>query len=346
MKKISLSKLNELFAVISKNYDLYMPISKAGKVNYALWTEDSKADLDILNTVKSPKGLFFPQSEDIVSFKTKGKTIDIIEEYKNVEPFVVFGVRACDNQAFDVLDKVFLSEPVDEFYKIKREKGIIITSACFSPEESCFCKTFNIDPLNPKGDIETYRCKDYLYWNPLTEKGMQLTDSLTGLFEKEEVEKDCDELKAFKENAQKIFDKLPLKDLKIENLNSKDTLNIFDSPEWEKLSASCVGCGTCTFVCPTCQCYDILDFKANGKVKRFRCWDSCMYSDFTKMAHGNPRTTQLQRFRQRFMHKLVYFPENNNGEFSCVGCGRCVVKCPVSMNIVKVIKAFGGKKNV
>ena len=73
----------------------------------------------------------------------------------------------------------------------------------------------------------------------------------------------------------------------------------------------------------------------------------CMYSDFTMMAHGNNRNSQMQRFRQRFMHKLVYFPANNDGMYSCVGCGRCVEKCPSSLNIVKVIKAFekqGGAK--
>jgi heterodisulfide reductase subunit C len=66
-----------------------------------------------------------------------------------------------------------------------------------------------------------------------------------------------------------------------------------------------------------------------------------MYSDFTLMAHGNPRVSQLERFRQRFMHKLIYFPANNDGIHACVGCGRCLAKCPVSMNITKVIKALG-----
>ena len=118
----------------------------------------------------------------------------------------------------------------------------------------------------------------------------------------------------------------------------------FNDKQWENLSRACLACGTCTFVCPTCQCYDIRDFDNGKTVTRYRCWDSCMYSDFTLMAHGNNRQTQAQRFRQRFMHKLVYFPSNNEGIYSCVGCGRCVEKCPQNLNIVKVIKALGVKE--
>jgi heterodisulfide reductase subunit C len=69
-----------------------------------------------------------------------------------------------------------------------------------------------------------------------------------------------------------------------------------------------------------------------------------MYSDFTRMSHGNPRNTQRQRFRQRFLHKLVYFPQNNDGMYGCVGCGRCLARCPSSLNIVKVVKAMGGAR--
>ena len=63
------------------------------------------------------------------------------------------------------------------------------------------------------------------------------------------------------------------------------------------------------------------------------------------MAGGNPRLTQKERFRQRFMHKLVYFPENNGGEFGCVGCGRCLASCPIHMHIVKVMKRLGEDEN-
>ena len=118
----------------------------------------------------------------------------------------------------------------------------------------------------------------------------------------------------------------------------------FNDPAWKELSQACLGCGTCTFVCPTCQCYDVRDFDSGNGIQRYRCWDSCMFSDFTLMAHGTNRPTQVERFRQRFMHKLVYFPSNNDGLYSCVGCGRCLSKCPQGLNIVKVIKALGGDK--
>ena len=147
-------------------------------------------------------------------------------------------------------------------------------------------------------------------------------------------------VEAEKTAIRAVVEKLPYSNLSLEKWGKDAAKNNFDSPLWEQLYKPCLACGTCTFVCPTCQCYDIKDYDTGSGVQRFRCWDSCMYSDFTMMAHGNNRTTQMQRYRQRFMHKLAYFPANNDGMFSCVGCGRCVDKCPTNLNILKVIKAF------
>ena len=149
-------------------------------------------------------------------------------------------------------------------------------------------------------------------------------------------------VRAQQEKTRDIAKKLPLHELNLTGFNGENMLKLFDSKKWGELSQACLGCGTCTFVCPTCQCYDIRDFNTGSGITRFRCWDSCMYSDFTKMSAGQPRPTQLERFRQRFMHKLVYFPDNNDGCFGCVGCGRCLAKCPIHMNIVKVAKTLGG----
>ena len=341
MLKCSLDKIQTLFAKINENAKLYLPIDNAdGTSSFGEWSEGTNWSNN-LNTNKSPKDFFFPQTEDLMRFKTEGKNIEVIDIRSEGEDFVIFGLRACDAKSFDILDKVFLSEPRDSFYAMKREHGIIISVACTRPAETCFCTAFGIDAADPAGDISAWKTNDSLYLRANTEKGEALLAKLSDVLE----ETTDDEVNAQKEKIAKIMAKLPLKDLTTESFGGGKTQELFNDPAWDELSSACLGCGTCTFVCPTCQCYDIKDFNTGNGVIRYRCWDSCMYSEFTKMAHGNNRLTQKERFRQRFMHKLVYFPENNDGLFSCVGCGRCLARCPISMNIVKVMKKIGGNKD-
>ena len=343
MKKIALSKLNELFAAIAKDTELHLPVNFKGETVFKKWTEGDNYAKDSLKTVKSPKDLFFPQNENISNFRKEGNKfiIDPVELPKS--GIVVFGVRGCDEQSFRVLDNVFLAEPVDTFYEARRKDSVIITAACTKPSESCFCKTFGIDPTDPAGDVTTWIVDDNMFFAAKTEKGEAFLAKYAGIFTEAE-EDDTYRVENVKYLANQIFAKLPLADLTTEGWGGDKTEEKFDDPKWQDLSTACLGCGTCTFVCPTCQCYDIRDYNTGNQIQRSRCWDSCMYKDFTMCAHGTARPTQKERYRQRFMHKLVYYPANNDGMFSCVGCGRCVDKCPVQTNIVKVIKAFGGDK--
>ena len=340
MLKISLDKLDRMFAAIAENHALYLPVDTKAGAAYQKWDETKKLS-DALNTVRSAKDFFFPQTENLMDFKVEGKNIDIIDTRSECEDFVVFGVRACDVKSFEVLDRVFLAEPCDSYYKNRREHGVIMSLACTKPAETCFCGTFGIDAKEPEGDVVCWKTDDALYMKAVSEKGKALVESLSSLTE----ETDDGAVEEQKKQTAERLAKLPLAELSADAFGDGKTSEFFNAPEWSELSESCLGCGTCTFVCPTCQCYDIKDFNTGHGVKRFRCWDSCMYSEFTKMSAGQPRLTQLERFRQRFMHKLVYYPTNNDGLFSCVGCGRCVSKCPIQMNIVKVMKKLGGKKN-
>ena len=336
MFKIAKENLSALFQMIAAEQELYLPVKIGGQANFAVWKEDAEVDLDTLKTVKSPKDAFFPQSENLYTCYREGKKIKIEPEELQKQNFVVFGMRACDIKGVEVLDKVFLAEPVDTFYAVRRAHGTIVAMACHEPEETCFCKVFGVDCAEPVADVATWMVEGELYWKALTEKGEALTKKVGSLLT------DADEAKveAEKEAIRSIVEKLPYSDLSLEGWNGDVLMEKFESPIWEELYKPCLACGTCTFVCPTCQCYDIKDYDTGHGIQRYRCWDSCMYSDFTMMAHGNNRTSQMQRFRQRFMHKLVYFPANNDGMYSCVGCGRCVEKCPSALNIVKVIKAF------
>ncbi len=375
MYKIEKANLHALFQAIAAREDLILPVRTAGQTDFGLWEETSEADLTALKTVKSGKDAFFPQSETLYTCVKDGKKLTVEPETLRERPFVVFGMKACDVRGIEVLDRVFLTEPVDSFYEARRAHGTIVAMACHEPEESCFCKVYGIDCAEPsrKGakrlsndggelqpregehfsydnpsihagaDVSVWAAGDFLFWQPETEKGRVLTDALKDLLS----DADAADEKAVEEEKtaiREIVEKLPYMHLSLEGWDGNATDEKFNSPIWETLYKPCLGCGTCTFVCPTCQCYDIKDYDTGHGVQRYRCWDSCMYSDFTMMAAGNNRTSQMQRFRQRFMHKLVYFPANNEGMYSCVGCGRCVEKCPEGLNIVKVVKAFQAER--
>ena len=339
MYKIAKENLASLFALINETKELDLPVEVAGQTNFAAYTAEANVDLDTLKTVKSPKDVFFPQSENLYTCNKEDNKLKITPEKLVDAPFVVFGMKACDIKGIEVLDRVFLSDPVDSFYAARRANGIIVGLACHEPEESCFCKVFGVDCTEPAADVATWMIEGELYWKALTEKGEALTETVKSL-----LTETCEsKVEAEKSAVKAIVEKLPYSNLSLEGWNGNVLTEKFNDDLWNELYKPCLACGTCTFVCPTCQCYDIKDYNTGNGVQRYRCWDSCMYSDFTMMAHGNNRNSQMQRFRQRFMHKLVYFPANNDGMYSCVGCGRCVDKCPASLNIVKVIKAFSEK---
>lgn len=335
MKRIALTRLPELLSAMAQGRTVYCP----GEDRFAPWDGQTLPSLAGQSRL-GPKELFFPQVEQLAQFRVSGKSLEILEAELLAEPFVVFGLRGCDCRALEILDRVFLAEPVDTFYEARRRHGTLVSLACTQPEETCFCHTFGIDFAEPQGDVTAWPVEGFLYLRANTEKGEAL---LAGLPLEDGPEEPVTQLQAA---LRALAERLPLHDLSTRGFGEPDkTLEWFHRPEWESLSRSCLGCGACTFVCPTCQCYDVKEFDTGHEVRRFRCWDSCMYSDFTLMSAGQPRPTQKERFRQRFMHKLQYFPANNDGIFGCVGCGRCLRQCPIHMNIVKVMKTLGGASN-
>ena len=156
MLRIKKSNLNALYSRIAESQDLFLPVKSAGKTNFALWQEGMEADLATLKTVRSAKDVFFPQSENLYSCcRTDGK-LSVTPETLCQKPFVVFGIKGCDVRGIAVLDKVFLSEPVDSFYAARRANGTIVSLACTRPETSCFCKVFGIECAKPEGDVVTW----------------------------------------------------------------------------------------------------------------------------------------------------------------------------------------------
>ena len=215
---------------------------------------------------------------------------------------------------------------VDEFYANARDKLVCVCIGCAKAAETCFCDSMGVDPqMAPNADVMLQDCGDAYLVLAQTEKGEAEVASWSAFTEEGDAQPVAPDL-TLKVNMEGVVDKLE---------------GMYDHPIWENLSIKCLNCGTCTYVCPTCHCFDISQDMRRKDGIRFRCWDSCMFSEYTMMAGGhNPRPEKLERVRNRFMHKLNFF-ERRYGMSLCVGCGRCVEKCPVALDITRLIDEIG-----
>lgn len=282
---------------------------------------------DLQNTKIPPKELLFPATEKLYSWgSVEGHTF-IESANQETEPWVLFGVRPCDVAAINRLDEVFLTKGyVDEFYQSKREALTIVAIACNRVGDTCFCASMGSDPnVAPDADVllqeGTNNGQPVFEICAQTAKGEALVAQWAACTQEGSAEREqtvC--------TLNVNMDGVP------EKLNT-----LFNDSLWDEVSMACLTCGSCTFICPTCHCFDLSQARKKGEDARFRCWDSCMFKDYTLMAgNHNPRDDKRSRVRQRFMHKLCYF-EERYGNALCVGCGRCLIDCPASIDITAII---------
>ncbi|MGQ9628884.1 MAG: 4Fe-4S dicluster domain-containing protein [bacterium] len=290
---------------------------------------DKMATGNRINTVKPLKDAFFPQREVLFEYElNKGRaSVKAPPEIAKHET-VIIGARACDVQALGILDSLFSWDYKDEFYLKRRERATIVTLACNEPATSCFCTSMGGGPAKGEGsDILLTDMGDSFYVEVLTDKGRALVENEGRNATAEDVKKK-NKIQGDAEN--KITRRMETECVK-ERIDK-----IFDDDYWQRASRPCVMCGICTFLCPTCHCFDIYDETRGRSGKRIRCWDTCASIYFTRMTVHNPRTSKKGRLRQRIYHKFSYYVDKFS-KTACVGCGRCIRFCPVNMDITKIV---------
>jgi len=115
----------------------------------------------------------------------------------------------------------------------------------------------------------------------------------------------------------------------------------FEDARWHDLALRCISCGTCTYVCPSCYCFNISDQIVETQGERYRTWDNCFNPNYTEETSGhNPRAQKSNRFRNRFSHKFWYYPDKYDS-LLCSGCGRCIMHCPTRIDIREVLRVMG-----
>ncbi|OPY90404.1 MAG: Anaerobic sulfite reductase subunit A [Syntrophaceae bacterium PtaU1.Bin231] len=337
LKKIALEKFGELVAALMGKGKLFAPVKGNGGVNFEEIKNAGDVTLDFYNTVMSPKSIFFPQTEDMVKYRIGKDSTDSEIVPPAAGPQILLGVRPCDVRSFEIMDLLFEDSGIIDPYWVERRKSTTVIGFAFdSVDPVDFYNTFGIHAADPRGsDVFMIKTDRGILLKGMTEKGEKLLEELPVL-----ADASADDAEAFEAGIAK-GPELKTRFLDLKGVDAK-LLEIFDTPYWHKVSAACLSCGTCTFVCPTCHCFDICDENIFREGRRCRTWDACMFTNFTLETSGhNPRTRIFQRLRQKVNHKFSYYV-SKFGATLCVGCGRCTRSCPVNIDIFSIVE--GAKK--
>ena len=318
------------------SYKLFVPV-KEGDFHLFKPLDDAKGpDFAYQNTRLSPKGMVYPQSERMFEYTLDEKEADANvckEAAKDFAPQAIVGIRPCDVQGFHLVRRNFDNPEFRDPWWVKRfESTTLVGLGCNEPCPTCFCTSVGGGPFSEEGlDVILYDLGTDLAAKALTAKGERFLADAEGGRGLEDGLKQ--EMGAMKESAEKGI----ASHVATEHLGSKVVNELFEAPFWEEVAFACINCGTCTFLCPTCWCFDIQDEVRGKEGDRLRNWDSCMFPLFTLHGSGhNPRDKKIQRVRQRFMHKLKYYVDKYKDGVQCSGCGRCVRYCPVNIDIREV----------
>ena len=320
------------------SYRVYVPVKEKGYHIFRALDNGTRADFNFQNTRLSPKSIVYPQSERMFEYSLDESDPDahiLKEAEKEYPPQLIMGIRPCDAYAFQLVKLNFDTPEYKDPWWIRRfQSTTFVGLGCNEPESTCFCTSVADGPFGKKGlDALIYDLGEKLLFVAITEKGEKL---LKGIRRGEAAD---DAILREAQELEKRAEKAIVSHVPTDKLKDKKVTELFDAPFWKEISFACINCGTCTYLCPTCWCFDIQDEVYGKRGDRIRNWDSCMFPLFTLHGSGhNPRAEKYQRVRQRFMHKLKYFVDKYENGVQCVGCGRCVQFCPVNIDIREIFK--------
>lgn len=331
---ITKSDLFDLFSRLSESNRVFVPYEYNDKFYFGKFepAKENAIELGGIRQNEPLKSFINPAREKILGASTQDTT-----------PVIVAGVKACDLSSFILQDFVFLKGGcIDPFYAFHRNNTLIISSDCTFAKETCFCLAMDGRPYpTVYFDINLSSLDNKFLVEVGSDSGRSIINSYKTFFKdaknsdlnyKDEARENvCDQVREFikkrgmpgtpsiKGTVKKHYDNLMM---------------------WQDHSSTCVECGACNLVCPTCHCFQLFDEKPRHEIGRGRVWDACLYETFAKVAGGaNPRRHLYERLRNRFDKKFAFFPEILN-YFACTGCGRCIDACPGDIDLREVLKGL------
>jgi ferredoxin len=329
--KITPKKLIQWLDGLKAQAEVLTPAKVDGVWTYTL------SDLQTLpqhyfNSRIPPKSLFFPSLQALLGWRSSDGSLQLSSTPPPDGQRAILGLRPCDARALRILEPVFLKDYQDVFYSQNLLRTLLLGQACQAQCEGSFCEEMGIDPQD-SADVDLFFREipgGYLV-KVVTEKGKNLAGAGDFFEESSEKEWNAGQREIRGRRDQPLFD--------LERVKAGAGERFPDEDFWRRVSDKCINCGVCTYLCPTCHCFDLCDLQMPGQGVRFRCFDSCAFPGFTKMAVHNPREEKWRRYRQRVNHKFNFFYQNFQN-VACVGCGRCVIHCPVNLDLREVLLAI------
>lgn len=313
-------RLKSLLMALSGRMDVVAPQLVAGAVVFATWNGQDIALQE--NSLFPPLEFLLPPRDVLFRY------IQDSGRYSFAEPSprfrLIFGIRSCDLSAIAVLDKILGSSPPDHPYFDKRRSTVLVALNCKNPGESCSCSSSGSGPdCCDLFDLLLTEIKDGYLVETGSPAGILILKEHPQFFldagESQQSEK--------REALKKARDAAPVQ----EERSAANIRAAMETADWDALGLRCLNCGSCTFVCPVCHCFTILDVGVPDG-ERLRCRDTCLLSGFSRMAGGaNPRIGQGQRLHSWYLDKFEYIPQKT-GLAGCVGCGRCSRVCLAEMD--------------
>ncbi|SMC20681.1 4Fe-4S dicluster domain-containing protein [Desulfacinum hydrothermale DSM 13146] len=339
MLKIFVSKDNlpRLVDRLMADNQVLGPVREGEAYRFRALKEARDLDLNFQNTRLSPKDLMHPQTDPLFAYSLRKDDPEagILKELpRQTAQRVVLGIRPCDAKAFQLVDVNFVTDTYrDPWWEARRNATVLVGLGCTQPCSTCFCTAVGTGPFDSSAlDVLMTEVEGGYLLAAVTEKGEAL------LQDAPEAQSATGEMAEAAEKIALEAAKKVAKPFVIDPLKDKPQTELFGAEFWEEVQFACINCGTCTYLCPTCWCFDIQDEVQGDRGVRLRLWDACMFPLFTLHGSGhNPRSQKLQRVRQRFMHKFKYYVDKYGDGPACVGCGRCVQYCPVNIDIRRVV---------
>jgi sulfhydrogenase subunit beta (sulfur reductase) len=330
-------QVNLIAPVVENGILLYREVGSFNDIAFPGFDNDLMLEHgNVHRPVMSAKEVLFPSTEPIFKIKMSPGQI-LFEETLPGKQKVLFGLPPCDARGISLMDNIFIdNQPPDVYYASRRENMTLIGLACREMGVSCFCTSCGSAPHDPSDmDIMLSEIDEGYLIQVINENSRPLLTQL---------------------NYHSDINHINLDQLRNENhvaaipfsvpIPGKEIMpQLFDNQLWDKVSASCLSCRICSYVCPTCRCFDIRDeilpFENDGEnYQRIRCWDSCSREAYRRIAGGHtPRAGEAERLRNRIFCKFYYLPQQYSlrGELACTGCGRCIDACPVNIDITEIL---------